>query len=228
MTISHVKRPKEAARANYDRLSRWYDWFAFSERKYRNLGLAKLHVCTGEQVLDVGFGTGHSVLALAKCVGDEGLVTGLDLSPQMMRRTAERLHATGLSYRADLYVGDAAQMPFTPNSFDAVFMSFTLELFDTPEIPVVLAHCWRVLRENGRLCIVSLLKESKPGYAVRLYEWMHEKLPTVVDCRPIFVSKAIRDAGFSVTAELKLPMWGLPVAIVCAEKTRGDAISPDI
>jgi demethylmenaquinone methyltransferase/2-methoxy-6-polyprenyl-1,4-benzoquinol methylase len=198
-------------------LSKWYDLLAgSSERKFTEAGLQKLNVKEGEKVLEIGFGTGHSLLALAQRVGTTGKVYGVDLSEGMLQVASERLGKNGMSSRVELQCGDATQLSFPDGFFDAVFMSFVLELFDTPELPLVMRECQRVLNRIGRIGIVALSK--KESTAVRLYEWFHTHFPAYVDCRPIFARQTVEEAGFRVTDAAEMRMWGLPVDIIIANK----------
>jgi demethylmenaquinone methyltransferase/2-methoxy-6-polyprenyl-1,4-benzoquinol methylase len=105
-------------------------------------------------------------------------------------------------------------MPCEDNKFDAVFMSFTLELFDTPEIPKVLNEIKRVLKPKGRLGVVSMSKEDGDSILLRLYEWTHKKFPQYADCRPIYLEKSIKDAGFKIEYRKNVKLFGLPGTVV--------------
>ena len=220
-SIKRVNRSKEAARASYNRMSRWYDTIAGStEKKYRDWGLEKLSAQPGETVLEIGFGTGHCLVALAKRVGPHGRVIGLDISDGMLAIARQRLQKDGLSDRVDLHLGDATDLNFVEaNSQDGVFMSFTLELFDNPEIPRVLQECHRILKPGGRLAVVSMTKTDPPSVPVRMYEWFHEHVPDYADCRPIFAKHAIEQNGFKIQDVSLSSMWGLPVEVVLGKKS---------
>jgi ubiquinone/menaquinone biosynthesis C-methylase UbiE len=215
--VERVHRSKADARRTYDRLSRWYDLLAGPfEKEFRQIGLQKLNLQPDEFALDIGFGTGQAVLSMAEAVGFQGKVYGVDISEKMTQKTQDRVDRSGLGHRVELVCSDGANLPLGEKFFDAVFMSFTLELFDTDEIPDCLFECLRVLRSSGRLCVVSMSKEDKTGIIVRLYEWLHRKFPRLLDCRPIYLDRALVSAGFRIVDSYKKVIGGLPVRIVLA------------
>ena len=215
--VLRVLQSKSETKAFYDKISEFYD--ALSERSegpVRDAGLEQLQVREGESVLEIGFGTGHGLVTLAKSVGPSGKVHGIDLSEGMLGVAARRLKEENLADRVELNCGDGADLPYAPGSIDAVFMSFTLELFDTPEIPLVLGECKRVLKPRGRLCVVGMTKEEEGGL-ISAFEWTHRHFPNFLDCRPIYVQRSIEAAGFHVKHTTRMEMW-VPVEIVLAVK----------
>jgi demethylmenaquinone methyltransferase/2-methoxy-6-polyprenyl-1,4-benzoquinol methylase len=203
--------------SSYDVLSRWYDLLAnASEGPYRRLGLRMLDVQPGEDALELGYGTGHGLVALSQAVGPAGWVVGVDLSRGMARQASQRLRDVDLLREPQILIGDAARAPLAADRFDVVFMSFTLELFPDDVMGVVLGECRRVLRPGGRLGVVSLAKSTDPGLPERAYVWVHERMPRWVDCRPILVKQRLADAGFRVERSVERRMWGLPVTALVA------------
>lgn len=203
---------REKTRQNYDRMSRWYDLFAGGEKKFTETGLQILGVRAGECVLEIGFGTGHSLSAIARQAGDSGLAVGVELSTGMIEVARKRMQTEDTERSAGIIRGDGAQLPFVRDSFDAIFLSFTLELFSDAEIAVVLEECRRVLKREGRLGVVSLAKRDV--LACQLYEWGHKHWPELLDCRPIELRHSLEAGGFRLQAAKVETMWGLPVEIV--------------
>ena len=224
--ILRVRRTKEQAKESYDRISRFYDYLTSFEKKYAERALDLLGVQVGETILEIGFGTGHCLKQIAESVGETGKASGIDISIGMLKVARRRFEKAGLMDRVELHCGDAVYMPYRDNTFDAVFMSFTLELFDTPEILKVLKEVKRVLKPRGRLGVVSMSNENGESMLLKLYKWAHQEIPKYVDCRPIYVEKSMRNAGYEIKRKEKVRLFGLPGEIIVGINKKGANLAP--
>lgn len=208
------------AKQFYDRISHAYDLIADGgEHVARERGLELLAAKSGESVLEVGFGTGHSLVALAGSVGESGSVTGVDISSGMRDVALKRLQAESCEHRVDLRVQSVPPLPFDDAAFDAIAMSFTLELFPIETIPEVLRECRRVLKSSGRIGVVSMATVAdgeSESVLERTYVWMHTHFPHFVDCQPIALEQLVSEAGFRIDAQERIDLFTMPVAIVVA------------
>jgi ubiquinone/menaquinone biosynthesis C-methylase UbiE len=111
-----------------------------------------LGLCPGDGVLDVACGTGNFSRDFGTSVGAAGLVVGIDVSQTMLARAVEDTRASGLASIA--YVrGDAEELPFEDNSFDAVCCFAAFHLFRDPWR--ALDRMTAVLTPGGRIAIFT-------------------------------------------------------------------------
>lgn len=219
LNILPVTTSKKETRENYDKISKFYDYTeGIFEKKYIDMALRYLDIKQGETVLEIGFGTGNALIKTAEYVGQSGSVYGIDISPKMVEVAYRKIKNKSLSDRIKLICCDATKLPYSTNKFDVVFLSFTLELFDTPEIPEILKEVKRVLKSGGRLGIVSLSKDVRKSLFLRLYEWAHKKFPKYIDCRPIYAAYFVKKAGFYINYKKKAKIFLAPIEIVIGIK----------
>lgn len=207
---------REATQRFYDRISGVYDLISDrSEQRFRDRGVELLAVEPGQRVLEIGFGTGHCLVALAEATGSTGRVDGMDISPGMVEVATKRVEEAGLD-NVHLKTAACPPLPFEDSVFDAVFLSFTLELFPDEETPQVLSEIARVLVPTGKLGIVAMAR-PKPDEKVSVleftYQWMHRHFPHIVDCAPIDLDSMLEQAGFELLHNERMSMFTMPVAV---------------
>lgn len=109
--------------------------------------LRALALRPGQQVLDVGCGSGEPALAIAQLVAPRGRVLGLDIAPRMVaiaRLRARQRRVTNARFQvADL---DRARLPRA--HYHAVVSRFALMF--VPDLPRTLAGLRAALRPGGR------------------------------------------------------------------------------
>jgi len=182
----------------YDLGGWFFDTFAFRgqwrEMRLRTATLAQLQ--PGEQVLDVGCGTGTLAIEVQQRVGATGRVFGIDPGTQQIARA--RSKAARRNLPIDFQIGVIEHLAFPDQSFDAVVS--TIMMHHLP--PVVkrqgLAEITRVLKPGGRLVIADFTpKKDRQGRAARF----HAGGSSIQDLATI-----VKDARFSQveTEEMRL------------------------
>jgi ubiquinone/menaquinone biosynthesis C-methylase UbiE len=129
----------------------WEKWDSYLDANFafvsaRLVGDARLR--KGQQVLDLGSGTGYPAILAGLAVGAGGSVTGLDISEEMLslaRRKARDQGLVNVTFRA----GDVSALGFDDKSFDAVLSRFCLMFL--PDVPGTLKEIARVLKPGGYL-----------------------------------------------------------------------------
>ncbi len=154
----------------YDLAGWFHDTFSFHGRwrelRQRTINLARLQ--PGEQVLDVGCGTGTLALEVARRVGHAGRVAGVDPGAEQIARArakAVRHHAP-----VEFKLGVIEQLPFADQTFDVVFATLMMHHLPASLKRQGLAEIARVLKPGGRLVIADFTrKQDRRGWAARFH-----------------------------------------------------------
>jgi len=116
---------------------------------FRNEVLADLNPRPGERVLDMGTGPGEPAMTIARAVGPDGQVTGIDLSENMVdiaRRVGEARGIQNVAFR----VMDCSNLSLPDSAFDAAISCFGFQIFTKPEKAAT--EAFRILKPKGRIC----------------------------------------------------------------------------
>lgn len=138
-----------------------------------------------DRVLDIGFGGGYSLLALAERIPN-GQVVGVDHSRDMVDAAASLIRARKLQARIRVRWGNVVKLPFAARTFDKVFTVNTIYYW--PDLSLGLREITRVLKPGGRLMVGF---RSPASLRLVTLGWDNFKR-----YEPQEVAAAMRNAGF--------------------------------
>ena len=154
----------------YDLMGWFCDTFLFRgqwrELRQRTANLA--HIQSGEQVLDVGCGTGTLAIEVVRRVGTAGRVAGVDPSTQQIARA--RSKGARRNVPIDFQIGVIEHLPFPDQTFDVVLSTLMMHHLPDSLKRQGLAEIARVLKPEGRLIIADFKrKKERQGQAARFH-----------------------------------------------------------
>ena len=124
-----------------------------------------LRLPLGSHGLDAGCGIGLQALLLAAAVGPSGRVTGLDISPGMLRHAEGIVARTGMSGRVSFREGDVRSLPFEDNRFDWAWSSCCVGYASFLDPIASSKELARVVKPDGMVAILVWSSETLlPGY----------------------------------------------------------------
>ena len=160
-----------------------------------------LGLAPGQQVLDLACGPCNFTRSFARSLGTDGLAVGVDVSPTMLSRGAEKAQREGLDNLA-LVRAEADDLPFADGSFDGVCCFAALYLFADPFAAI--DEMTRTLAPGGRIALMTSVRRGitppalKPlverAVALRLFE--REEIVGHLE-RQGFTDVHLRVAGFA-------------------------------
>jgi ubiquinone/menaquinone biosynthesis C-methylase UbiE len=162
----------------------WADEYDVIDRLFAGLTRVALdHAAPklGERVIDIGCGSGTTVLELAARVGPTGYVLGADVSKPSVEKAQERIAAAGVQ-QAEITLCDVSTHTFPANSFDLVFSRFGVMFFADPV--AAFANIHKAMKSDGRLAVAVFRTPQENKWATAALAAVRHLLPPITPPGP--------------------------------------------
>jgi ubiquinone/menaquinone biosynthesis C-methylase UbiE len=207
MELSGDIKRKQSIAGTFDRSAPSYDHIGPRFFSYFGQRLVELsQIEPGAQVLDIASGRGAVLFPAAESTGNNGHVTGIDISEVMIRETTQTIIQEKIS-NIELKQMDGEHLMFADNTFDIVTCGFAVFFF--PQLDQAMSEIRRVLKPGGRLAITTWGNDDTSDWFDKLIEAYlppendpNSKMESETSAEPVFDSpngliQIMESAGFS-------------------------------
>lgn len=168
-------------------------------RGFIEKAIRQIQIQPGCQILDLGCGTGRNAALMAEYTGNEGSITGMDISPEMENQFLSKFGAD----KKVSFVNQRIDQVFSLNTkFDMVFISFVIHGFPHTVRQTVIQNALNHLKPGGRFIILDFAEFDMAAMPPH-----HRFVFKSVECKYAFDyierdwKKILTDAGFTNFSE---------------------------
>jgi demethylmenaquinone methyltransferase/2-methoxy-6-polyprenyl-1,4-benzoquinol methylase len=144
-----------------------------SRFRYRFFGPMKIiegaAICPGENVLEVGCGTGYFSIPLARFIGEKGSLTAIDILQKSIETVSEKVQIAHLQ-NVQVFKGDALNMQLASESMDAILL---FGVIPAPMLPMnkLLPEMHRILKPGGKMSVWPPIGVHKSIHKSQLFSF---------------------------------------------------------
>tara|TARA_Y100001970_G_scaffold8767_2_gene10185 strand:+ start:20787 stop:21500 length:714 start_codon:yes stop_codon:yes gene_type:complete len=143
------------------------------DRYWRNRLINNIKLNSDQNLLDVATGTGDVAFGFLKKYNVS--VTGLDIAKNMIEISNKK--AKKYSGNINFIVGDAENMEFDNNKFDALTISFGFR--NVGSYDTALSEFYRVLNNNGKIAILEFSKPTSRWFSPIFKFYFNKVIPII-------------------------------------------------
>ena len=222
---------REQAKAFYDRFGKKQDSQGFYEDSALDDLIAHGAFEQAGSVFELGCGTGRfASCLLSKHLSPSASYLGIDLSKTMIDIASQRISA--YAERAKVVQSDGSMFfPLPDHSVDRVVSAYVLDLLSESDMRQAVSEASRVLKPDGKLCLVSLTHGVTLMSRIVCALWsqlFRLHAPLVGGCRPIRLDPLFDRDGWSINYRNVVTQFGVPseVLIASLKSTPDKAFDP--
>ncbi len=162
----------------YDLSIQLYRLFGFEMDRYRQDAISALGLAPGDQVVELGCGTGLNFEYVQRIIGPKGKIVAVDLTDAMLdvaRWRVAREHWTNV----EIVQADLAEWQL-PVGVSAVYSMYAITL--VPEYDAIIERASGALRPGGTLAILDMKEpEHWPTWLIKLAVWLNKPFGVSLD-----------------------------------------------
>lgn len=197
MELPFVRDMFEAIAPRYDFLNRLLS--LRQDIVWRRNMVKAMRITSGGRILDAACGTGDVAIEINHQKGPQTYVTGVDFSPGMLKLGNAKIKPAIKGNRVELIAADVFDLPFKPDTFDAVTIAFGIRNIADKLSVLKIFH--DRLKRGGMLLVLEL-STPKKGLMLDLYMFYFKKILPIIGW---LISKNLKAYQYLPASVLNFP-----------------------